>query len=464
MLLAVDSGKKKDDGDSDASGPLLPHPVLSHSASSASITSSSSGASPTQSSSSAATGSKQKATRLIFLDGLRGLFALLVVFQHLVTDVNGLCNWSFLGRLGTHVAVPGFFALSSYLLTFNLHHQMQKVFTCLWDFLKPNSRINLAVCMVKYTIKRVLRIMPPFIFVTMLGKDILPPLLAPGTGHFPPVTYYDLITLKTAGLTVFWTIPVEMRYYLFLPLYVFLVHISSWFVPLIAMASLFLEAKEQPLDHPELNIRCFFRTFLVGSFLGTFHYWTRKAMDRPDTVYPFSSSTVRFYLLVWDRMGVWGRWIWKWVVDFGILAMTAYSVSFLPPYVEARWVWTGNWAGAYVVVLIIACMNSPDSLITRGLTNDVLMYYGKISFSVYLLHMVVHRYYVHHVSRTPTVEHVLYQLVITTVLSHWMFHFLEKPLIDFAEWLCRKVMAFAERPPAVEKVVKTKGQEPLLPS
>ncbi|KAJ3219083.1 hypothetical protein HDU67_002739 [Dinochytrium kinnereticum] len=403
-----------------------------------------------------------RAKRLIFLDGLRGLFALLVVYQHYIGDAGGFCHPTVTNRLGTHVGVPGFFTLSSYLLTYNLHHQMQKIVGGWRDLGSKERRGILGVCLVKYGIKRVLRIMPPFLVICVLGKHVLPALLAPGTAEFPPVSYFDLLTLRTAGLTVYWTIPVEMRYYLVIPIYVIAIHLSSWFLPIITLASFTFQAYEAPLDQPNLNIRVFFRTFLAGSVLGTLHYWTRRAMDQPDSVYPFSRTIVKVYLYCLERLGAWGRWTLRWGVDFTVLAMTLYSVSFLPPYAEKGWVWSGNWAGLYVVVLITLLMNAPESLIARGLESHVLLYFGKISFSAYLVHINVQRFYGHLVSRTPTVDHILVEFVIMTVLSHCMFWGLEKPTIDLAEFLCRRVQGWVDR--GRGEAGRGKSGEALLPS
>ncbi|KAI8846351.1 hypothetical protein BC829DRAFT_267972 [Chytridium lagenaria] len=151
---------------------------------------------------------------------------------------------AFLGRLGTHIGVPGFFTLSSYLLTFNLHHSMIKIFSSIFDILNADVRLKMVVNLVKYAIKRILRIMPPFLFVVILGKEILPALCGNAVASFPYVSFYEIVTLKTAGLTVFWTIPVEMRYYLVIPVYVIAIHISSWFLPVFVIASMSIAAYE----------------------------------------------------------------------------------------------------------------------------------------------------------------------------------------------------------------------------
>ncbi|KAJ3219082.1 hypothetical protein HDU67_002738 [Dinochytrium kinnereticum] len=382
--------------------------------------------------------------RLIFLDGLRGLFALFVLYQHFVSDARGLCHPSFTARLGSHIGVPGFFTLSAYLLTFNLHRAMQRIVTSVLDLRAETTRMKLAVCFVNYTIKRVWRILPPVVVVAVIGKQILPTIL-PGAQIFPAASFYDLITLRTAGLSVLWTIPVEMRYYLVIPIYVLAIHLSSLFLPVFIMGSFTIEAYEAPLDHPELNIRVFFRTFLMGSVLGTLHFWVRRAVEQPESVNRYLREVVGYHTSTMERIGVRGRWMVTCVVDLLIFALLGYGITFLPPYAEKPWVWTGNWAGFFVAMIMILCMNSPDGLVTKSLESPVLMYYGKISFSAYLLHMVVHIYYERFVSMVPSVDHAIWQLVITTVASHVMFYSLEKPVMDFAEVVCKRVVGFGER-------------------
>jgi len=70
-----------------------------------------------------------KATEVIHfkcLDAIRGLVALIVITAH----THGILGYSFIqigGIIAGPVAMPGFFLLSAFLLTYRLYHEMDHV-------------------------------------------------------------------------------------------------------------------------------------------------------------------------------------------------------------------------------------------------------------------------------------------------------------------------------------------------
>ena len=111
-----------------------------------------------------------KATEVIHfkcLDAIRGLVALIVITAHTQGMLGYSGNDSFI-QIGSiiagPVAMPGFFLLSAFLLTYRLYHEMDHV-SC---EIKP-----LALIIGKYFIRRFMRIYLVFIIYVVFFSIIL---------------------------------------------------------------------------------------------------------------------------------------------------------------------------------------------------------------------------------------------------------------------------------------------------
>ncbi|KAF4131885.1 hypothetical protein GN958_ATG18918 [Phytophthora infestans] len=163
-------------------------------------------------------------TKVLFLDGIRGLAALLVVTQHSHEYMQDL-------NLGA-VAVDSFFVLSSFLLT--------------WLFMKKSIRMldqgaglrKWIFALADYFSKRFCRVYPLFAltcialwFMDDEDKKRYFLIKQPET--------YDLFRTLTFEFDyryfVFWTLPLEISYYFFIPVFVLgvLMLRKLWWVPFI---------------------------------------------------------------------------------------------------------------------------------------------------------------------------------------------------------------------------------------
>jgi len=88
-----------------------------------------------------------------FLDGFRGIMVLSVLLSHF-TLFTGPGMWYIFVPYGTTIGVHGLFILSSFLLTYNLLHELEK--------------LNVIRAIIKYFIRRVFRIYPVFVTVVYL--------------------------------------------------------------------------------------------------------------------------------------------------------------------------------------------------------------------------------------------------------------------------------------------------------
>lgn len=133
------------------------------------------------------------------VDGLRGLAALIVVASH--ASLLGL-HWlpglslAGIGKYGVYL----FFVISAFLLTLQ------------W-LQAPPVRADLGPALARYLTRRVLRIYPLYIIVLLLGWTLPRGLGVPMDG---PAVWMHL-TLRE-GRDIYWSVPVEFKYYLLIPL------------------------------------------------------------------------------------------------------------------------------------------------------------------------------------------------------------------------------------------------------
>lgn len=121
--------------------------------------------------------------RFDHLDGYRGFLAILVVCQHSASQLHFPGDYHIFDSIGNFVGVSGFFALSSFLLTFRL----------LKDFAKSaNSFLDSLVVVFKYATKRFFRIYIAFVlYVSMLQIDV-----KFFGGDWAYSSWYSLVTLQ----------------------------------------------------------------------------------------------------------------------------------------------------------------------------------------------------------------------------------------------------------------------------
>jgi peptidoglycan/LPS O-acetylase OafA/YrhL len=131
------------------------------------------------------------------LDGARGLAVLLVLLDHASDSGMRLFPGADLNRAGKY-GVYLFFVLSAFLLTSQFYVRRPA------EFLEPRTWVN-------YACRRFLRIFPVYAVV----------LLAMIAMHKLELGDFVTHLLLRDGKRVFWTIPVEVKFYLLLPFIVF---------------------------------------------------------------------------------------------------------------------------------------------------------------------------------------------------------------------------------------------------
>lgn len=206
-------------------------------------------------------GAPRRSDILPALDGIRGLAVLMVLFDHAgdaglkaapALDVNGI------GKLGVLL----FFSLSAFLLTYPF-------------FLREPSRIVSSRVWAEYALRRFLRVFPLFVIVLAVHNW--------RTRSFTDTEFWQHLALRM-GQQHFWTIPVEIKYYLLLPLVVVALgwfwRVKGWKMGLFAVLVMvavvklvfFPLEKLWSIDH-EIRLERTVQVFLLGSAAGILHAW-----------------------------------------------------------------------------------------------------------------------------------------------------------------------------------------------
>lgn len=279
------------------------------------------------------------------LDGLRGLAALMVMVSHM----SGFGH--FFDARGTgQNGVMLFFVLSGFLMAYLYSG----------DKRTGNEWTD-------YAFRRVFRVYPLYFAVVSL---VLLFSLAGSSRFFGQITltdYWHLVTLQS-GFSVFWTIPVEMKFYLVLPL---VIMVARLFRPgpdriLIFLAFLvFAFAIYRVPENTSLLRGIPF--FAAGMLAGVLHRHIGTIAG--ETRWPKLAGSVLTPLLL--------------VAGF----LTLPPLSAVTGWVNPIWYAPVLFAGLYAALtLSVANAAGPVAWI---FSNPVARYLGQISFAVYLLHMPV---------------------------------------------------------------------------
>uniref|UniRef100_K3WMB3 Acyltransferase 3 domain-containing protein n=1 Tax=Globisporangium ultimum (strain ATCC 200006 / CBS 805.95 / DAOM BR144) TaxID=431595 RepID=K3WMB3_GLOUD len=340
--------------------------------------------------------------KILFLDGVRGIAAILVVLQHSghMNDINiGNC------------AVDIFFVLSSFLLTMlffkkSVQLLVEKASIRKWGF-----------TVLDYFSKRFFRVYPLFAIVAIL-LWILPFEYKQQYFLISQRDHYDLFKVLTFEhpyrYHVFWTLPVEIAYYFLIPVFVVTTIAlgRGWWIPFIPLYIWIVNnglnvfrGDHQPLA-PHLP------TFVSGSLAAVIFIKLDDAIKRNSFEFSkWQTVTIRAVEML----------------IFCLLMSVCYR-SLLFHWVHENPAHENNGArfiSLHVTSLFVIEMITP-SVLSTVLEWIVFRYWGKIGFSVYLLHSFV-------IYHNPVRFQEYYydklfgQFILIFMLSTMSYHLIEYP-------------------------------------
>ena len=324
------------------------------------------------------------------LDGLRGIAALIVVISHFSNETGlfgGILGWG-----GGQTGVMLFFVLAGFLIT-HLHIGEQ------FNVKNVGS----------YAIKRIARVYPFFVLVAALPALLIylkfPGSVAMGDINTIPI-YLRQIFLLERGSNVFWTIQIEILFY-------------ACFVGIWAV--------HRGIDRPAVTLvmilSCLVGLALHGfkfsvPFFGYLHYFLAGVASSL-IVQLSAASAYRSQILSCVGVGL-----------LASLPLTFPKVCLLL---------TGKEIDSWVSLIVLAQISILFNLALRdrrflqaALSNKLLVWVGKVSYSIYLLHYFILAALV---SWTVPRDHYALSFVVFIVsvlgvaaLSH---KYLERPIQKF---------------------------------
>jgi peptidoglycan/LPS O-acetylase OafA/YrhL len=354
--------------------------------------------------------------RISYLDGLRGIAVLLVFFSH--TSGRGFqlhpsLNFQGLGHIGVYL----FFVLSAFLLGNGLF----------------NEGVN-AISVKRFYIKRLFRILPLYylVLLTVFAFQYYYHAVDPTYLHIKGGSM-GLIKhlLLYQGDGVFWSVVVEMQFYVFVPLIVYLL------IKFRGKALAFLWALA--ILHFVLYICKFLHWPMYTNLIGSF---TPNSMKNGMYLDMFMAGITASYLLKYnfeflDRHKKTIQWIsstlFILLVCVTIILVSKNFMNFHEPFYKLRYV-----SILYAIVfsfftLSVYIGNSVNTL----LDNMFMRNMGVWGFSIYLLHMAV--FQTAHLFNINGILGFFIVLPILMIVSYLTYTFIEKKSIDISYYLINKL-------------------------
>lgn len=353
---------------------------------------------------------------IVALDGLRGLAVIMVLGEHLgggrhstLLVVRMVANTLRFGWAG----VTLFFVLSGFLIT-----------GILWDSFSRQGWWH------RFYLRRFLRIFPLY-YLALAYSFVLALFVAhPALHAFPVYVFYlqdfpwfnkwtGLVPQNWFVLSHFWSLAVEEQFYLLWPFLLYAMRkrrsVAMWFATLCIVASLllrlFLLSHNPDLLWPYNAAPCRAGELLIGG-------WIALALRGPN------SNQVKLIQFAPIVLGV------------AVLACVAITIRTGGSFETITPEWLG-WGLLVVPMLfgslLIVCLR--PGIFRRLFETRILCWYGKISYGVYVFHVLLSPIFVRlsdavsrQLSLNPTFRDLLQSftvLVSSTIIAWLSFHTIE---------------------------------------
>ncbi len=328
------------------------------------------------------------------LDGLRGLAVLFVLLSHSSNSelyFHEYLNFSRIGKTGVYL----FFVLSAYLLDRQialayLTHKSSKSY---WK---------------NYLLRRFLRIYPLFV-ISLVVHGILNWIGLTTVIDSIEDVYLHLIMVK--GESMFWSIPVEFKYYFISPLMLWFCHrFLKWHkqkMLILFILVLFGSVLLEYLFRFEITSTLrYFPIFLVGTFLSIYELLFRDKMKSYISPKQYNWIGLLALLLIITTTPYYFNQFFPVEVNF-------QNAAFYFPY-------------AFLWGFILLAAKYGKGFIQTLLELKFLRYIGTISFSLYLFHIPFLKMAVH--LDFPDGIRIYLFFFCSLVFSSLSYVFIERPL------------------------------------
>lgn len=351
------------------------------------------------------------------MDGLRGLAILLVVAYHLwvgITEQAQLTSGVWLVYLyAGSTGVTLFFVLSGFLVCQPFLERL------------PSGQLY---SVKEYALHRALRILPPYYVVGCIGMlctqrfdELLPVLLL--SSHGWSLEYFS---------AVWWSLATEIQFYILVPL-IFWIALQRKRTPLLllvgALAAVAYLAVVCKWIEPPWGNRFEFQFRLILSVLGqmpAFVVGMVAALMHRRCQWPAMMGVFREHAYIASLLLVLG-WILLPAANMGARVYTWHAPWHVLP--EAL-IW-----GAVVWVML-----HRDPTAASLLDNPAMHYFGKISFSLYLVHMPVLQFVLSQGEIYSQWADVLLTFMLSVALAQLLYWLVERPSLILKNKLLRPTL------------------------
>ncbi|KAL3665999.1 hypothetical protein V7S43_008794 [Phytophthora oleae] len=358
-------------------------------------------------------------TKVLFLDGARGLAAMLVVVQHsdeFMPDLH-------LGSVGVDV----FFVLSSFLLTWIFMKKSMKLLA------QGASRRTWAFTMADYFQKRFFRVYPLFfVTVIMLSLMTTEDQKRYFVGERPSFEMFKTLAFEYEyRYHVFWTLPLEISYYFVIPVLVLAVigMRRFWWVPAVPLTVWIVHEGIYVYRASHMPMRPHISTFLTGSLSAVvfvkLDLWIKKTNFTFSLWHTLAVRTVEALAISMLLSVCFRGELFHWIHENPAPPPQGF------PYISA-----------FLAIIFVIEMLKP-SCVSTALEWSVLRFWGKISFSIYLMHSFV--------IYNPTVnaqndyfDRFFARLILILAISTATYYLVEYPSQLFAQRMS-KILADEEK-------------------
>lgn len=345
-----------------------------------------------------------------FLTGIRGFAALGVLMIHCTGSFKGhnelLDNILNFGKYGVVV----FFVLSAFSLSISMHNK------------PPGNRRNLA----HYWNRRFWRIFPLYAMLCTAAWGLInyTGIILSTEGNssssltdlLAHLTFLNAFNHEYANsiLGVEWTIPLEMLAYAFLPILYYKTKNQSWKVGLLITIILYIICKQKSLPEAILpDGQTFFKhshslwKYLFAFYAGTFVF------NR------ISTSAIRLT----QKQST--------VLSYGLIIFLPIFAACFPS--------SENLIVTMWVIAIIYTLLGVSQGPRRLFENRLILHIGKISFSLYLLHMLLYQITMPALEAhlSPIIAFLVFLAIVVSIAT-LSYHLIEAPFVKLGEALFSK--------------------------
>ena len=375
-----------------------------------------------------------------FLDGFRGLCAFIVLIVHTfngkpldqntcVHTIMGIA-WSY--QLAGRIALPGFFVLSSFLLT---HHLMKE----LTESNRSPNEIFKRIA--KYFIRRFFRIYLVFVIFCSIIKLTWVPFA------YPTSSWIDLVTLRfdLSDPNQLWSIPPEICYY--------------FLIPIICLAFLGFERINMKLKYIVLVLLICF-TILNMKYNMLYYFPYLKKLFNKDSqnlrgplFFCFLNGSLvalvfLFVFKVWTDLFNYIRS--SRLIQHSLNIITSflfiYALRIMPKQFMEHYIIQYSYFWSFTL-LILLISSDEYSFVRQCLNNNFMKKWGKYSFGVYLFHPTSFKLYDLIIPNAFFQVNNCYEMtfvicLITYAIAFLFYVLIESNMTKLALYLCNKVVNF----------------------